>query len=393
MHPSEKPTPHAPSDPSSREAPLDVDVSPADAHEVGPAGEPNVTIDTAKQSNTWAVIHDLISLPAFDFALLWTMVMMLVQLVVTAGVLAVIAIPEILADGRPEQFSEGGLGQFEVALVAVGTLTTLLTALIIVWSLFGRHVPQRIGWRGCAWRQWVLVVLFVVPLAIAGGEFSNLAAEVLPSFNTGVFEELSRMPWMVVFITACLLPGLGEEIFFRGFLSRGLIARHGVIWGSLWASLLFALMHVDPIQVCGTLVLGLGMQYVLITTRSLIASIVVHALNNTLAFAAMRYADVIRIEGVTVEHGQGVTHTPLALLIPALLALVVLTVLLYQTRTRWVLPDGDSWSPGHVGVETPPESTAAAVTARPHAGLMLAAIGMYATLIAAAFWIAGGIGE
>ena len=63
-------------------------------------------------------------------------------------------------------------------------------------------------------------------------------------------------PWWLLLVAGCILPGFGEEIFFRGFLSRGLVGRHGVIGGTLIASLLFGLIHVDPVQASGAFLLG-----------------------------------------------------------------------------------------------------------------------------------------
>jgi hypothetical protein len=167
-----------------------------------------------------------------------------------------------------------------------------------------------------------------------------------------------------------LLPALGEEIFFRGFLSRGLVGNHGVIWGSLIASIFFAVVHVAPVQVCGVFILGLGMQYVFLTTRSLLAPIVLHMLNNSIAFVLMRHGDDFRVEGITddvVENAlPEVAHASWPLVCAAIAATAAICWVLYLSRTRWILPKGDEWSPGYFATESPPkELSARAVTAWP----------------------------
>lgn len=81
----------------------------------------------------------------------------------------------------------------------------------------------------------------------------------------------------------CLLPAVGEEVMFRGFLGRGLLARYGLAGGTL-LSAMFSLMHADPVQALAVLVLGITLQGVYIATRSLFAPMLLHGLNNALAF-------------------------------------------------------------------------------------------------------------
>jgi membrane protease YdiL (CAAX protease family) len=339
-----------------------------------------------RTASAWQLFREQISLPMFDFAVLWTLLMMAAQVVLALVFLTFVAVLAMAGlfnmPSKPEEMNQ--------VLVPVGTMTTLLTALAVAWLLFGRETWRKLGVRGFAAQHGLLVVLLVFPLAVVAGEVGNLAAEVLPQFDLEWIEQIGQQSWLLVFVSACLLPGVGEEIYFRGFLSRGLVARHGVIAGSLLASLLFALMHLAPVQICGTFVLGLGMQYVFLTTRSLLAPMMLHVLNNTLAFAAVKYEDQISIQGATDMPMGEVQHIPLPLIVAALASVSVIVALLYQTRTRWILPDGRTWSLGYLATERPPESLGAMpVSALPNIVLVLLLLLVYAALAYSILWASG----
>ena len=154
--------------------------------------------------------------------------------------------------------------------------------------------------------------------------------------------------------------------------------------GTLFTSLLFGAMHVDPLQSCQAFVLGLGLQFVFLTTRSLWAPIAVHTLNNFAALLLMRYEELLPIPGLSSPADETVVHTPLLLLGAATIAFLATAGLLLQTRTRWVLPDGSSWSPGYAGAEAPPAWVGARpLAAAPHLGLASLTAAAYVLLLAA----------
>jgi tetratricopeptide (TPR) repeat protein len=153
---------------------------------------------------------------------------------------------------------------------------------------------------------------------------------------------------------------LGEEAFCRGFLGRGLVARAGPALGVLLTALLFGLLHIDPVRVCATAVLGVGLHVAYLSARSLWAPVLLHALHNGLVFAATRLAQDADLD-LTGQYDAA--HLAPSLVVTAGVAVLLLFVLFYRTRTRWLLPDGGEWSPGYVTAEMPPASVEA--VARP----------------------------
>ncbi len=75
-----------------------------------------------------------------------------------------------------------------------------------------------------------------------------------------------------------------EEIICRGFIFESLRAKSGLIVGWLGSSLFFALIHLDPVMVVNAFFMGLILCYIYIRSGSLLAPMIIHAVNNTIAY-------------------------------------------------------------------------------------------------------------
>ncbi|MFL5339095.1 MAG: CPBP family intramembrane glutamic endopeptidase, partial [Gemmataceae bacterium] len=333
--------------------------------------------------------------PGILMSIAWWFVLLAAQLVIgiaAAVVLAVIAIVR-LGPQFKEAFQANGPkllfdqpGAFPILFLSA-TGGTLLVGAALVLLMHRSHARRRIALRGFSPLQALLVILLVPPVLLVGSEISTLASRVLRPLhlNDPAYEKLATESWPMVLFLGCILPAAGEELFFRGFLSRGLVARHGVILGTIFTSLLFGLMHVDPPQVVGTAILAVAMQYVYLNMKSLLAPILLHALNNSLAFGLMKLANDPQTRAKLGAEDNA--HVPLLLVGAAVAAVVGLAWLIYQTRTRWVLPDGRVWSPGYVTAEMPsPYLDAVPRPTAPRAEAVAAALLGYAWLVGALVW-------
>jgi hypothetical protein len=223
-------------------------------------------------------------------------------------------------------------------------------------------------------------------MSILASEVTNCAGEVLPHFSGDVLEGFAEGPLWLVLLAGCMFPAIGEEILCRGFLGRGLIANHGVVMGVFLASLLFGILHIDPVQSIGAFTLGIGLHFAYLTTRSLCAPLLIHFLNNAFAFILIRNFETYPIPGLSPLPDGSMVHTPLLVLLLAAVAVACLCAVLIQSRTRWLLPDGSDWNPGYVTAEAPPRiESARAESALPHGGLLVATPLVYAALLWALF--------
>jgi membrane protease YdiL (CAAX protease family) len=250
-----------------------------------------------------------------------------------------------------------------VALVGAVGLGNLAIAAGLTAALFKLQTPRILGVRQPNSLHLLLVVLLSLPSFVMVIGVAGYTAKVLPIFrlNVQAIDALARAPGGIVFVVGCLLPALAEEIFFRGFLGRGLVARHGVILGTAVTSLLFAVAHMEPVQACALFFLGLGLQIVFLCSKSLLGPVLLHLLHNSLVF-------------FTADWLSGTELLPWPLVAGAALATLGLWWLFVATSVKWVLPDGQEWRPGYSTAEVPP----AYLTARPRrrkAG-MAAALGI-----------------
>ncbi len=97
-----------------------------------------------------------------------------------------------------------------------------------------------------------------------------------------VEKQLHKYP-ISMSITIALMAPIFEELFFRGFLLKGLLNQTQKPALSIFTSaFIFALVHINPWQFVGALILGCVLGFVYYRTRSLLNVMLLHSLNNGL---------------------------------------------------------------------------------------------------------------
>lgn len=139
---------------------------------------------------------------------------------------------------------------------------------------------------GAGWADAPLVVMGVIVITAAGVVIEPL----IEMFPADYFERLNavigRGGWAIV-TTVVAAPVL-EEIFFRGLVLETLSRRWSGGAAVAASATLFGLAHA-PIwpQMINAFVLAVVMGYIYLQTRSLIPVIVIHAINNGIAYIQM----------------------------------------------------------------------------------------------------------
>lgn len=111
----------------------------------------------------------------------------------------------------------------------------------------------------------------------------------------------------VDFALIALLAGVGEEIFFRGWLQSALSAKFGVVLGILTASLIFGLAHYLSFTYAiyaGLTGVYLGMIYYV--TGSLYIVMTIHAVYDFIALIYLIRRKKSKVEFQTVSDGDGI---------------------------------------------------------------------------------------
>ncbi len=241
----------------------------------------------------------------------WTLLFLFGQIVVAVmGILAMVGVLGVL--GRFDSGDDVRLMIVAYSTVLATTASVVVAGCLIAWRL-GRQAPAMLGLFRPNGASIVLIVLALLPSFVVAN-FSASQVKSLVSQETDIqakaIAQLSTEPWWIVVVFGCLFPGLGEELFFRGFLGRGLITRYGTVLGVGMTSALFGLLHMAPSQIAGTLVFGILFHCAYLCTRSLPAAMIFHFLVNLVGLLMSRILESVAPESrIAWEATEGPSWT------------------------------------------------------------------------------------
>jgi len=112
-----------------------------------------------------------------------------------------------------------------------------------------------------------------------------------PAWFEQMMSEALR-PNLFSFISVVILAPLLEEILFRGIILEGLLKNYSPAKAILGSAVLFGAVHFNIWQGIAGLLAGLFLGWVYWKTRSLVPCILIHAVNNLLAFVVTMYVGV-----------------------------------------------------------------------------------------------------
>ncbi len=95
-----------------------------------------------------------------------------------------------------------------------------------------------------------------------------------------MLETMRRVGWLGTAVLLGLLPGISEEVMFRGFVLRGLEQSWGVRWAVVGSAILFGLYHLDPYRLPHTTLLGLVMGMMVVSRGSIFIGMITHVTYN-----------------------------------------------------------------------------------------------------------------
>lgn len=153
-------------------------------------------------------------------------------------------------------------------------LALLLLLLYIRWR-GGRGVVARFSGRGFD----PSVVLCGLVCLLAAQVVLEPLSELLPEVSN---EGVGRGFWACV--TAVVFAPIFEELICRGAVLESMRRRYSKIASVVVSALFFALIHVEPSVMVQAFVAGLIFGTIYLRTSSIFAPIILHALNNTIAF-------------------------------------------------------------------------------------------------------------
>lgn len=191
---------------------------------------------------------------------------------------------------------------------AVSQLLILLVPLAVTWYM-KTDVKQLFSLRKPAWRSLPGAALLYMGTRCLVMALSILLTGLLPGSAQNVeeaFLPMTSQPLWAILLVVAVMPGIGEELLFRGFLYGSLREKfsergkrgepgggsvRGLIWAILITSLVFGLFHMSLIKLLPTALLGASFAWIVYRTGSLYVSMCCHFLNNAVSMLLLKYPE------------------------------------------------------------------------------------------------------
>ena len=214
-------------------------------------------------------------------ALIYLFVFFVIQFVSTYAVLFAWKAAEgtTLAE-MGKGFADGSMQPTAGMFIVISAVYSVITLVVFLWRKWCVVSPAYLRSRPAGVMLWAAVAALgtIIPSEV----FLELVP--LPDVNSQLMGEIMLNRWG--YLSICIFAPLVEELVFRGAILRALLQGFGRHWVAITVSaLLFALIHLNPAQMPHAFCLGLLLGWMYYRTRSVIPGIVVHWVNNTVAYA------------------------------------------------------------------------------------------------------------
>ena len=189
-------------------------------------------------------------------------------------------------------WTEGKLGVRGQILLNLGVL--FLGASLLMLRRYRLPLSETLSLRAPHPLAW-LATLIGAPAGLVAAvglvQLVSLALPVPPEVVKAFGKELMPpgMSFAELVLFVAVLPGIIEEITFRGLLLSGLTRRLRPVPRALAVGLIFGLFHVALFRIAPTAVLGVMLAGVVILSGSIFPAMLWHALDNGLALASGKY--------------------------------------------------------------------------------------------------------
>jgi membrane protease YdiL (CAAX protease family) len=155
-----------------------------------------------------------------------------------------------------------------------------------------------------------------------------LHARILPAPAEDPFQGLAVLAgepwgWFPLFVQLVVFPPIFEETVFRGWIQRPLERYWGPVAGIVVTAMLFSLAHAIPEYVLYYFVVGVLLGGVVVLTRSILASVLLHAAHNLQSGVLIMLGLDFQSEIALAQHTPVVITSAIVLLVSGSLLIAV----------------------------------------------------------------------
>ncbi len=257
--------------------------------------------------------------------ILYIIIFVVAQIVVTYAGVGIWAL--IKGEGYLNVMQSLGNGGNSVLLALTTVFSNIITLVIFLktkWTPLTRDYLLSKPWNPLLW-----VALFtlgaIIPLSFV---YESLGID-MDENTSRVFEGLMKEPWGYVAIG--ILAPLAEEVVFRGAILRtlfGMMSKKNHWVAIMISAAIFGVIHGNTAQFVNALLMGLFLGWMYYRTKSLVPGILMHWVNNTMAYILANIAPQSDGKLIDLFHGDEKTlyyavGFSLCILIPSFIQMVL----------------------------------------------------------------------
>lgn len=210
---------------------------------------------------------------------------LLMQALIVGAIASLIAASTAVAIFNGGELTVGGT-LVQLTSTQVGLLAVTGGLIVAPRALVGlRLLPATRVWRSVA-----VGLILAIPAWVGVSLLANLVATVLRALgleqDTGIVDAvMNRADPTVIVLAVVLVAPIAEELFFRGVVYNAWEREHGTRVAVFGSAALFAAIHASLYLFLPIFVLGVVLALVYRSTRSLLATIALHAGFNAITVA------------------------------------------------------------------------------------------------------------
>ena len=235
-----------------------------------PMNDPRFEAPRAQQFPTWADMLAVIGI-------------YLLAAVATSIVVAIIAAVSGGVENLAQTMSNGPMSALSYAL-SMGL--TVIGVLVYKKLRRGEGKLFRLSLRGFN----PMLILWGFVLILITGIVIEPLLELFPDSFLKMIDQMGANGGWSVLMLVILAPVM-EEVLFRGILLEAVRSKYSSGRAIVVSALMFGVIHFIPQQVVNAFVIGLILGFIYVRTDSLWPVIIIHALNNAMAYVVMQWSD------------------------------------------------------------------------------------------------------
>jgi len=145
------------------------------------------------------------------------------------------------------------------------------------------------------------------------------------------FIKAASQTGILTFIYMVIAAPILEELIFRGIILDGLLKKHSPILSILISSVLFGIVHLSPWSFVTGLIMGVFMGWVYYKSKSLLATVIIHASANLSGYLSRFFIDSSTIDKSYAEMLGGTTN----LILVVISVIIIISICVYALKKEF----------------------------------------------------------